>query len=98
MQLSHVTTPSRPTRGRRERGASLVEYALLVALIAVVCIASVTFLGKSSGTKFNKAGNAIGDKTILCAPGSDPNTHWNDTVNPDGSITLGTSLQAGACP
>ena len=28
-----------------ERGASLVEYALLVALIAVVCIAAVTFLG-----------------------------------------------------
>ena len=28
-----------------ERGASLVEYALLVALIAVVCIAAVTALG-----------------------------------------------------
>ena len=27
-----------------ERGASLVEYALLVALIAVVCIAAVTLL------------------------------------------------------
>jgi pilus assembly protein Flp/PilA len=28
-----------------ERAASLVEYALLVALIAVVCIAAVTTLG-----------------------------------------------------
>ncbi|MEY2422282.1 MAG: pilus assembly protein Flp/PilA, partial [Acidimicrobiaceae bacterium] len=28
-----------------ERGASLVEYALLVALIAVVCIAAITLLG-----------------------------------------------------
>ena len=29
--------------GRTERGASLVEYALLVALIAVVCIVAITF-------------------------------------------------------
>jgi pilus assembly protein Flp/PilA len=29
-----------------ERGASLVEYALLVALIAVVCIVAVSFLGQ----------------------------------------------------
>lgn len=28
-----------------ERGASLVEYALLVSLIAVVCIVAVTTLG-----------------------------------------------------
>lgn len=30
----------------REEGASLAEYGLLVALIAVVCIAAVTFLGE----------------------------------------------------
>lgn len=29
----------------KEEGASLVEYALLVALIALVCIAAVTTLG-----------------------------------------------------
>ena len=34
--------------GDSERGASLVEYALLVALIAVVCIAAVTILGKNA--------------------------------------------------
>ncbi len=28
-----------------ERGATLVEYALLVALIAIVCISAVTLLG-----------------------------------------------------
>ena len=28
-----------------ERGASLVEYALLVALIAVICIVALQFLG-----------------------------------------------------
>ena len=42
-----------------ERGASLVEYALLVALIAVVCIAAVTFIGTSSSDKLGGAGVAI---------------------------------------
>ena len=42
-----------------ERGASLVEYALLVALIAVVCIAAVTFLGKSASSKFDTVGSSI---------------------------------------
>jgi pilus assembly protein Flp/PilA len=34
--------------GRDERGASLVEYALLVGLIAIVCIGAVSFLGTKS--------------------------------------------------
>jgi len=42
-----------------ERGASLVEYALLVALIAVVCIAAVTTLGKSASSKFSTVGASI---------------------------------------
>lgn len=32
-------------KARTERGASLVEYALLLALIAVVCITALTALG-----------------------------------------------------
>lgn len=43
-----------------ERGASLVEYALLVALIAVVCIAAVTLLGKNASSKFSSVGTSIG--------------------------------------
>jgi pilus assembly protein Flp/PilA len=44
---------------RSDRGASLVEYALLVALIAVVCIAAVTTLGKNASTKFSSVAKAI---------------------------------------
>ena len=44
---------------RTERGASLVEYALLVALIAVVCIGAVTLLGSNANTKLSAAGNSI---------------------------------------
>ena len=46
--------------GRSERGASLVEYVLLVSLIAVVCIGAITFLGSSASTKFSSVGSSIG--------------------------------------
>ena len=42
-----------------ERGASLVEYALLVALIAVVCIAAISLLGTSASSKFSTVANSI---------------------------------------
>ena len=46
-------------RCRTDRGASLVEYALLVALIAVVCIIAVTLLGKEASSKFSKVASSI---------------------------------------
>ena len=45
--------------GQDERGASLVEYALLLALIAVVCIIAVTALGESASDNFNDVSNSI---------------------------------------
>ena len=42
-----------------ERGAALVEYALLVALIAVVCIAAITILGNSTSNKFSQVGSKL---------------------------------------
>ena len=49
----------RAALGRSERGASLVEYALLVALIAVVCIVAVSLLGKNASKKFSQISSAI---------------------------------------
>ncbi len=46
--------------GRSERGASLVEYVLLVSLIAVVCIGAITLLGNSASKKFSTVGSSIG--------------------------------------
>src|SRR3954467_8403494 len=46
-------------RCKTDRGASLVEYALLVALIAVVCILAVTFLGQKASSKLPSAGSAV---------------------------------------
>lgn len=39
-------------RVTRDRGASLVEYALLIALIAAVCILAVTFLGTTASSEY----------------------------------------------
>jgi pilus assembly protein Flp/PilA len=44
-----------------ERGASAVEYALLVALIAVVIIGAVTGLGSAISSKLATAASAIGN-------------------------------------
>lgn len=42
-----------------ERGATAVEYGLLVALIAVVIIAAVTLLGTNLTGIFNKTASAV---------------------------------------
>ena len=44
---------------RDERGASLVEYALLLALIAVVCLAAVTALGLNLNDNYNESTTSI---------------------------------------
>lgn len=45
---------------RDEEGASAIEYALLVGLIAVAIVAAVTTLGNNVKGAFTKASNAIG--------------------------------------
>lgn len=42
-----------------DTGASLVEYALLIALIAVVCIASLTYFQKETSASLSKSSSAI---------------------------------------
>ena len=54
-----VASFMRARLGRTERGASLVEYVLLVSLIAVVCIVAIGFLGNSASSKFNGVGSSI---------------------------------------
>ena len=44
-----------------ERGASLVEYALLLALIAVVCIGALQYFGTESGNSISNSTSRIVD-------------------------------------
>jgi len=43
-----------------QRGASLVEYSLALALILVITLAAVTSLTEGSGTYLSQTGNDIG--------------------------------------
>jgi pilus assembly protein Flp/PilA len=43
-----------------ERGATMVEYVLILALIAIVVIAVVTALGGSVSSKFSRASSGLG--------------------------------------
>lgn len=42
-----------------ERGASMVEYALLVALIAIVAILAISATGSEVNEKFDQVQNAL---------------------------------------
>ena len=57
--MKHHQLLLREERGRRDRGASLVEYALLLALILVVCIGAVTFFGTATNDSVTRSGDSI---------------------------------------
>jgi pilus assembly protein Flp/PilA len=46
-------------RNRKEAGASMLEYALLAALISVVCVAAITTIGENAKISFEAIGTAI---------------------------------------
>ena len=45
---------------RNEDGPTAVEYAVMLALIIVVCITAITTLGSNANSTFLKVGNALG--------------------------------------
>ena len=44
---------------KREDGPTAVEYAVMLALIVVVCIAAITAIGSASNQTFSQVGSAI---------------------------------------
>ncbi|KGD64518.1 Flp/Fap pilin protein [Alcanivorax nanhaiticus] len=46
---------------REEEGATMVEYAIMVALIAVVAIAAVVVIGEETNTAFETVGTTLQD-------------------------------------
>ena len=45
---------------KREDGPTAVEYAVMLALIIVVCIGAITTLGKNANNTFTSVGTTIG--------------------------------------
>jgi pilus assembly protein Flp/PilA len=44
---------------KREDGPTAVEYAVMLALIVVVCIAAITAIGGASNDTFSSVGSAL---------------------------------------
>ena len=44
---------------KREDGPTAVEYAVMLALIVVVCIAAITAIGAASNQTFSTVGSAL---------------------------------------
>ncbi len=44
---------------QNEDGPTAVEYAVMLALIIVVCIASITTLGSNTNVTFTRVGSAV---------------------------------------
>ena len=45
---------------KQEDGPTAVEYAVMLALIIVVCIAAITTLGQNASTTFSSVGTVTG--------------------------------------
>ena len=45
---------------KQEDGPTAVEYAVMLALIIVVCIAAITTLGNNANSTFGSVGTTIG--------------------------------------
>ena len=59
MPISFVKVATRIRHFNVERGASMVEYALLVALIAVVAMVALQLLGQNISTNFSTVDSTI---------------------------------------
>ncbi len=57
--LAYVLTTLKDKFGDRERGATAVEYGLMVSLIAVVIIVAVRLVGTNLTTIFNNIAGAL---------------------------------------
>jgi pilus assembly protein Flp/PilA len=44
---------------KREDGPTAVEYAVMLALIVVVCIAAITAIGAASNQTFSRVGSTV---------------------------------------
>jgi|GEM_PF-2600140 len=69
MKTAQKTLPNKKLA--RQRGASMVEYALLVALVALIAIPSIRMLGATLETSLENATESVAAAGgLTCEPGS----------------------------
>ena len=67
---------------RDERGASVIEYALLLSLIAFACFIAIGALGIRTSSKIDYVGHQVGGTTTtVCAGQSEDSSGSGDGSN-----------------
>ncbi len=57
--MLHLVTAFQSRIVGDDTGASMVEYALLIGLIAIVVVAGAVILGTALNTRFSEFGNSV---------------------------------------
>jgi pilus assembly protein Flp/PilA len=68
LQMAHLASAWLTARMnlKSERGATAVEYGIMVALIAAVIILAVIFLGQKTSSTFSCTASVISSKSGTC--------------------------------
>lgn len=81
---------------RSERGATAVEYAVLLGMIAAAIVLAVSFLGSTASSTFQCTGSAMGGNTcvqgvtiVTPIPTPDPDKTCKSQNNPNGNGCFG---------
>ena len=80
-----VTVPALRARLVDERGATMVEYGLVLALVAVVAMVGFTFIGNSTKDNLMCTGSAMSADTLTGDIDGDPLTADAEYYDVDGS-------------
>ena len=59
MNVTRSHSPPGARRRARDRAASLVEYVMMIALIAFVCITAISYFGSNNAGSVNDSKNSI---------------------------------------
>jgi Flp pilus assembly pilin Flp len=82
MQVPMTRGPRARTRGRRrgEEGQGLVEYSVLLGLVAVTLVVALAFLGGNLSSTLSDIGDSFGAATLVggSGGGGDPGGGGND--------------------
>jgi pilus assembly protein Flp/PilA len=90
-------------RSRSERGAAMIEYALLVGLIAVVAVVGVAFLGTSVSNLFTQANSCLstqGDTSTQSGTSqlSIANSQMSSQLGSGNQLSTGQRINSGTTP
>ena len=78
MKATNITGLRDMVRLKGEVGASLVEYSMLIAMIAIVAVISITAVGSATASEFDCSAQKFGDSGIsVLVDEKEHDGHWH---------------------